>query len=167
MTYQVYVGVIVFFLVNVQKGHAIKCYSCSSKDDEACYRPDLSQLTPVQCGMKTLGETRDKAEGINRSYHAIFDVDQASNVGVHDLVCLKVIVKDGNKDYVLRGCQLAEQQHLDICKRLQDSNTNTIRKVFCSKCSNEDGCNSSPKTFSNNILLALVCSIVVKKFYTV
>ncbi|KAJ8944437.1 hypothetical protein NQ318_002134 [Aromia moschata] len=164
MVHRVYVGVLVlFFVANVQEGHSIKCYSCSSTNNKACEKPNLNELTPVACNMQTLEETRNNAELINKSYHAIFDVALAYSVGI-DLVCLKVVVKDGNKDVILRGCQLAEQRHLDICKRLEDSNTQNVRKVFCSKCNNEDGCNSSPNTRRLNVFLGLICAVACKMF---
>ncbi|KAJ8933822.1 hypothetical protein NQ314_013743 [Rhamnusium bicolor] len=76
---------------------------------------------------------------------------------------MKRLVLNGNKNYILRGCQLAEQRNLDICNKL-DENRGVVEKKYCHKC-NTDGCNSSPTTFNLNIVLVFVCFITSKISY--
>ena len=57
---------------------------------------------------------------------------------------LSLFFSDGNKHYVLRGCQLARSDNLDIClkvKKEKDDNDN-LRMKYCSLCSG-DGCNAA------------------------
>ncbi|XP_018561822.1 uncharacterized protein LOC108903954 [Anoplophora glabripennis] len=138
-------------------GYAVKCYSCSSKNLEACIKPDDNEYTPVHCDITRLEEMKNNSKYIHKEYEKIFDVDTQHLVGV-DLVCLKVVVQEGNKKYVLRGCQLGLHSNLDICKKVAETSTGMYKMIHCSKC-NKDGCNSSLKSFQFNAALTLICLV--------
>lgn len=73
-------------------GQALLCYSCSSKNNEACVKPDTSEYATVHCDMSMLFQMKNNSKTINKDYENIFDVDTLHPVGV-DLVCLKVVVQ--------------------------------------------------------------------------
>ncbi|XP_057660214.1 uncharacterized protein LOC130896261 [Diorhabda carinulata] len=152
--------VVLFFAVRINSVHSVKCYSCLAEYNyEDCAKPKLDQISLVKCDMTALKQTRDYARHIDQSYHKLFEVDSIeSEPGRIGMACLKMMTKVGNKDYFLRGCQLAEQGNLDICNKIQEHNSGFVKTVYCSKCSSE-GCNSSTRYGTN--LISVLYSVFI------
>uniref|UniRef100_A0A6P7GEB0 Uncharacterized protein LOC114336302 n=1 Tax=Diabrotica virgifera virgifera TaxID=50390 RepID=A0A6P7GEB0_DIAVI len=167
MWLEVYGGAIILVVLEVSSVYGVKCYSClASHNYEDCAKPDINQISLVKCDMAALKQTRNYAIGIDPSYNKLFEVDSIeTEPGRIGMACLKMITKVGNKDYFLRGCQLAEQGNLDICNKVKEHNNGILRTIYCSKCSSE-GCNSSTK-FQANTMLALLCALIAKVLFNV
>ncbi|XP_019868733.1 uncharacterized protein LOC109597483 [Aethina tumida] len=145
-------------LCQVQTGSSIKCYSCASEENKGCIKPNKSNITLVNCTQKTLEETRRFAANIRQEYDKVFEVDM-HEMGL-ELNCLKMITKVDNKEYVIRGCQLAVQQHLDICHKVKTEDREFVSTLHCSRCGS-DGCNSSTQLRYSATLIAFF--IMTKK----
>ncbi|KAG5872129.1 hypothetical protein JTB14_013066 [Gonioctena quinquepunctata] len=161
--------VVVFSVLAVQRADCVKCYSCfSTTSHDDCSIPDKSQISLLKCDMSALEQTRNSARHIDPSYDKLFEVDSIeTEAGRMGLSCLKMVTKVGNKNYVLRGCQLAEQGNLDICKKVRETSNEIVKTVHCSKCSTE-GCNSSSISRGNAflaILLASACRLLHRSLY--
>nr|XP_023024402.1 uncharacterized protein LOC111512499 isoform X1 [Leptinotarsa decemlineata] len=159
----------VIFFVGVQKAHSIRCYSCFSKDiHDDCAVPDKSQISLVKCDMTTLERTKEFAKGIDPSYNKLFEVDNIeTEAGRIGLACLKMVTKVGNKSFFLRGCQLAEQGNLDICRKVHETSNENVKNLHCSKCTTE-GCNSSTKYTTNPfsvVLFTTACRLLQMSLY--
>nr|CAH7726645.1 unnamed protein product [Callosobruchus chinensis] len=159
-------AVIVVGILGQRVSSTVKCYTCSSKETEACERPDKS--IPIEtCNMQTLESTRIWASKIDPRYNNIFEVDR-TDAGRIDLMCLKVIARDGNKHYTIRGCQLAEQSHLDICKKLTEKNDELgamVKTEVCTKCFT-DACNySNSLKFSVPLSCLSLISFICKYYF--
>ncbi|XP_060522990.1 uncharacterized protein LOC132699983 [Cylas formicarius] len=80
-----------------------------------------------------------------------------------DLNCLKVVTKVGEKQYIIRGCQLAQQSNIDICHKIREANIdNQLSVVHCSRCA-VDKCNLAPQiqTFPIYLTPLLIIRFVV------
>lgn len=76
---------------------AVRCYICSTKDNEtACLYPESYDLPLIQCDQAALEKTRELAKKIDPSYDKIFEVDTNAMARHIDLDCLKVVTKRKN-----------------------------------------------------------------------
>ncbi|XP_030754288.1 uncharacterized protein LOC115881068 [Sitophilus oryzae] len=131
----------------------VKCYLCSTKDNETmCKNPETYNLPLRKCDSDALDNTKHFAHRIDPSYEKIFEVDSSDISKNLDLDCLKVVTKTGNKEHIIRGCQLAEQSSLDICARMKKADNSFLKKVHCSRC-NKDGCNTASARYKTNLFL--------------
>ncbi|RZC27656.1 uncharacterized protein BDFB_000090 [Asbolus verrucosus] len=121
-------------------GYCIQCYSCVSKDHDACFKFDKSKIALRKCDMTELKNTKRYAETIGSSISTLFEVDIGSQEPQVPMNCLKQVTKVGGKEVVLRGCQLAATDKLDICVKMKKVAHDTIHTSYCSLC-NSDGCN--------------------------
>ncbi|KAF7265828.1 uncharacterized protein LOC143206930 [Rhynchophorus ferrugineus] len=153
--YTVVIHCVILLVLFFKSGECVKCYVCSTKDNETmCRNPEWHNLELYECGHQALENTRHIAKRIDPSYDKIFEVDTSAMSKHLDLDCLKVVTKVGNKEYIFRGCQLAEQKSLDICVKMKKADTNYLKKTHCSRCST-DGCNSVTRSFVSTMCLFL------------
>ncbi|CAH0564699.1 unnamed protein product [Brassicogethes aeneus] len=153
-----FVGVFVLVL-QINGGHAIKCYSCSSEFNRSCLKPYLSNISLVECSLETMEETQRFAASVRPEYKKVFEVDLNHITRQLPLSCLKQVTKVENKEYVIRGCQLAEQNNLDICHKVKTEDRATVATLHCSRCGT-DGCNSAGEIFDvASTFFAVLCAL--------
>ncbi|CAH2005060.1 unnamed protein product [Acanthoscelides obtectus] len=71
--YMIIFAVAVVGVFGQRASATVKCYTCSSKETEACERPDKS--IPIEtCNMQTLESTRVWASKIDPRYNNIFEL---------------------------------------------------------------------------------------------
>ncbi|CAG9863136.1 unnamed protein product [Phyllotreta striolata] len=156
--------VLVLLTLGVNRAHSVKCYSCYTHNNyDDCSRPEVNQISLMKCDTAALEQTRKFAQHMDEGYAKLFEVDISETPPV--LACLKLVTKVNGKDHYLRGCQLAEQGNLDICKKVRETNTRLTQTVACIKCSTE-GCNSSGD-FRANAALAILSLCFLEVIYRI
>ncbi|CAG9763202.1 unnamed protein product [Ceutorhynchus assimilis] len=139
----------------------VRCYLCSTRDNEtACRYPESYDMPLAKCDRTALEKTQELAKKIDPSYDKIFEVDTEAMARHIDLDCLKVVTRLGNKKYIIRGCQLAEQISLDICHKMKRADTNFLKKEHCSRCSS-DRCNPASNLYVDQLLLILFLCVAL------
>lgn len=82
---------------------SVRCYSCSSKHEEACLKPSIHELSLVKCDTEALDRTKKYARTLDSRYDKLFEVDilESNNI---ELACLKVVTR-GKKNLNEIGLQ--------------------------------------------------------------
>ncbi|XP_044252349.1 uncharacterized protein LOC123003587 [Tribolium madens] len=146
--------------LGIQRGLCLKCYTCLSNEPrDACAKFDKSKVPLKTCDRKELERTEAMAKEMHPKIGKLFEVDAAVEP-LLPLNCLKQESKYGNKHYVLRGCQLATSNDLDICVKVKKDNTEHFQTNYCSLC-NGDGCNGAPTKSTSHIIFVFVVTFLI------
>lgn len=72
----------------------------------------------------------------------------------------------GNRDFTLRGCQLAEQDSLDICYNIKKADEEFLKVQHCSRCGS-NRCNTSANLSGNHYTLLTILPFLLLSFIRV
>ncbi|CAH1377084.1 unnamed protein product [Tenebrio molitor] len=154
----VHLCVAILAIFGVHRGLCLRCYSCVSTENEACIRFDKNKVPLKTCGIDELRNTEADAAQVHKSFKKLYEVDLAQEPQL-PLNCLKQVTRFGGKHMVLRGCQLAPSDQLDICLKVKQENSDMLLTSHCSLCSGE-GCNAAPVKRPLLSFLATICVVV-------
>lgn len=71
---------------------SVRCYSCSSKVEEACIKPSIHEVSLVKCDTEALDRTKKYALTLDSRYDKLFEVDIIESNRL-ELACLKVVTR--------------------------------------------------------------------------
>lgn len=76
--------------------YCIKCYSCSTKDNEDCWNPAKSKLQTKHCNLTTAKETQRNAREVDEDFNRLFEIDMDRHDKALPMNCLKQVTKGKN-----------------------------------------------------------------------
>ncbi|KAF5270647.1 hypothetical protein FQA39_LY01385 [Lamprigera yunnana] len=122
-----------------------RCYFCDSISNPNCDHPKDHKMNTSECtpgNVKEMKVSLEKSGYTELANYFDMDIHKGDFLSV-PINCVKTVIKEQDKEMVLRGCQLAPTENLDVCKKVMEKEDVV---THCSLC-NENACNSA-MTFS-------------------
>jgi len=138
----------------------LKCFICESQSDPNCVNPEKHKMPTQDCLPGNLADMKSTVENLGLTKISnYFDIEIDRRDINAPFNCMKAVSKVHDKEVILRGCQLAPKDNLDVCKKLVDEGKDIV--TFCGLC-NENGCNSAPiQTMSISLIALLIPAFVL------
>lgn len=73
--------------------YCIKCYSCSTKNNEDCWNPAKSKLQTKHCNLTTAKELQLNAREVDEDFYNSFEIDMIIHDKGMPMNCLKQVTK--------------------------------------------------------------------------
>ncbi|KAK4873652.1 hypothetical protein RN001_013012 [Aquatica leii] len=135
-----------------------RCYVCDTMSNPNCIQPRDHKMETKECTPGNVGEMKVAVEKLGVMQLAnFFDMEIDRSDFSVPLQCVKTVIKDNDKEMIVRGCQLAPKDNLDVCKKIKEEREDIV--THCSFC-NENGCNSTSFLQTSMALIFLLLPVL-------